>query len=694
MDVDLSETDLENAAVLYGTLKSFRIVDEDAAAHLTARFDVLTQATLTELAAQLDEPSQTEPLRKAAILSAKVKLFDCCWLMLSETTEALKPDMGPIVDHFRTCISEILEVYDVLLRQQPVAAATGADAELAKLRGQVQELTDRNAALSSEVAALQASSSAARSLEADLVPHQPSTHVDGHASSARAQPAAQTRDTQQLQEPPVDGQHYSSPSRDQRWTSTHSKAAGSPSSPSAPAFKILPLHSLLATIEALYASKSKHDLRCDMTKTARETMEQHLYTYLKSKYGLKSLIQDHASTILRSVIRYADLDGDVRSFRALLHNDIDEGFLPIQRALKDAARDALRVILRAGSPLKLSTEVDAELDARTHPVQGIFAQNEWMAIVQKLYGPADAETLMQHLHGSVIKHAVAISMGLSLHDLVNALSTHATSTGAYGDAASALARAESIVQARMLEMGAEQVQSVLARANPTGSLHWHDFICCLLTFQLAGHDKFLSKFREAFRALDHSSSGVVNGAQWKRLVAQTMPGAPPADVSRVCALADPHQTDVITFSSAVAALTGTKAAGGAKQAHARSPTAARSPSNRARSSSMSSLPSGPAPAATSFAQVSNGHTVRPSFRGASTHTAQATASYAWNDAVRTVQNPGMVIPAIQAGKHGSGSMSAAGQSSQVEDKQQRLMAYQLAAAKAMVDRPLSSSMLK
>ena len=54
--------------------------------------------------------------------------------------------------------------------------------------------------------------------------------------------------------------------------------------------KLLSLRQLKEIIEEIYASKAKYDERCADGKMPRETLEQHMYTYLNTKYGLKNLI--------------------------------------------------------------------------------------------------------------------------------------------------------------------------------------------------------------------------------------------------------------------------------------------------------------------------------------------------------------------------------------------------------------------
>lgn len=43
-------------------------------------------------------------------------------------------------------------------------------------------------------------------------------------------------------------------------------------------------------IDEIYASKSKFDQKCAENKQPRETMEQHIYSFLNQKYGLNSIV--------------------------------------------------------------------------------------------------------------------------------------------------------------------------------------------------------------------------------------------------------------------------------------------------------------------------------------------------------------------------------------------------------------------
>jgi hypothetical protein len=57
---------------------------------------------------------------------------------------------------------------------------------------------------------------------------------------------------------------------------------------------------------------------------ARETMEQHMYTFLNHKYGLKTLIIEWATSIINGIKIYSADDNDVCVFgKVRMINSLD-----------------------------------------------------------------------------------------------------------------------------------------------------------------------------------------------------------------------------------------------------------------------------------------------------------------------------------------------------------------------------------
>lgn len=61
-----------------------------------------------------------------------------------------------------------------------------------------------------------------------------------------------------------------------------------------------------------------------------------MYTYLNQKYGLKTLIIEWASTIIKGVKAYLLDDHDVTMFAKVLKNECDEEFRYVQAHVKES----------------------------------------------------------------------------------------------------------------------------------------------------------------------------------------------------------------------------------------------------------------------------------------------------------------------------------------------------------------------
>ena len=124
-----------------------------------------------------------------------------------------------------------------------------------------------------------------------------------------------------------------------------------------------------------------------------------MYTFLNQKYGLKALIIEHASSIVRAVNKYSDDDNDVCVFgkilrycgccpcsrgldtltvRALLlgnpcRNEVDEEFRFVQKQLKETVVELLRLYLKGKNPLKTDDAIHDMLVERLKVRHGPYS---------------------------------------------------------------------------------------------------------------------------------------------------------------------------------------------------------------------------------------------------------------------------------------------------------------------------------
>ena len=108
--------------------------------------------------------------------------------------------------------------------------------------------------------------------------------------------------------------------------------------------KTLTLKQLKDFIEEIYESKMKFDQKALENKLPRETMEQHMYTFLNQKYGLKSLIIEWATSIINGIRKFSQEDNDVAVFGKILRNECDEEFRFVQGQVKNTISELLKVI--------------------------------------------------------------------------------------------------------------------------------------------------------------------------------------------------------------------------------------------------------------------------------------------------------------------------------------------------------------
>lgn len=167
---------------------------------------------------------------------------------------------------------------------------------------------------------------------------------------------------------------------------TQLRAAAAATEGSNPTLRNLTLKQLVDLIHCIIASKVKYDQRTSDLRAPRETMEQHMYTYLNQRFGLHALVVDYASAIWKACAAFAKADNDVAVFQALLRNQLDEGFLTIKTKLRQAVLDLLRAYFVGRYPLKQETAIMALVQQR---MTTVLHEEEWQELLTYLYDPQD-----------------------------------------------------------------------------------------------------------------------------------------------------------------------------------------------------------------------------------------------------------------------------------------------------------------
>jgi hypothetical protein len=216
-------------------------------------------------------------------------------------------------------------------------------------------------------------------------------------------------------------------------------------------------------MSSVYASKASHDQRCVDLQEPVETLEQHLYSFLTKRYGLKSVVQEWAQTLFRSIQKYASREVDVQVFGKILQNNLSESFSTVQ----DTLRATVNMLLRNGLQQRHQQRPQSEIDAlwRARARSGVpLAECE--EVVRYMYNNRDCAVVLNRLHTT-------------------------------------------------MEMNTSSAENVPAEPD---LIKYRDFLQILLTFQMQLTEGFLTDFVQIFKMTDTDSDGILNGPQLEELI--------------------------------------------------------------------------------------------------------------------------------------------------------------------------------
>lgn len=223
--------------------------------------------------------------------------------------------------------------------------------------------------------------------------------------------------------------------------------------------KELMLRQLREIMSSVYQSKTQHDQRCQDLQEPKETLEQHLYSFLSKRYGLKSVVHEWAQTIFRSIQKYAMREVDVLVFGKILQNTLSESFVTVQDTLKQTVQMLLRSNLQQRHQQRAQTEIDSLW--RTRARSGVPI-TECEEVVRYMYNDRDCAVVLARLH--------------------------------------------TMTEADAIE-----------NTEP-GVIKYRDFLQILLTFQMQLTESFLKDFVEIFNEIDTDRDGIVQAHEMEKLV--------------------------------------------------------------------------------------------------------------------------------------------------------------------------------
>ena len=337
--------------------------------------------------------------------------------------------------------------------------------------------------------------------------------------------------------------------------------------------KILSIKMTKDIMNEIYNSKTIYDQKCYENKIPRETLEQHMYTYLNHKYGLKNLIIEWASSIINAIKLYSNEDCDINLFGKILRNEQEEDSRLVLENLKNNVSEILEYYLRSKNPFKSKIDIKKMLESKK---EHYLNEEEWKGIINYIYLSEDAQIIEGKIVSFIQKQNEKISGPLSLYaqtgvgpteifnntssnNILNNLSTFGNLSNAnFNLNNNAKINNNTNSMNYLFSYGSTRKLSReelfnLTRLKEELNIQYKDFIKLLCIYQIKNRDKYLKNFVNLFRKYDSDLDGILNENEFIGLLNDIPCCKNNADdyAFKFLSIIDPFNNKKITFSECV-----------------------------------------------------------------------------------------------------------------------------------------------
>ena len=337
--------------------------------------------------------------------------------------------------------------------------------------------------------------------------------------------------------------------------------------------KILSIKMTKDIMNEIYNSKTIYDQKCYENKIPRETLEQHMYTYLNHKYGLKNLIIEWASSIINAIKLYSNEDCDINLFGKILRNEQEEDSRLVIENLKNNVSELLEYYLRSKNPFKSKIDIKKMLESKK---EHYLNEEEWKGIINYIYLSEDAQIIEGKIVSFIQKQNEKISGPLSLYaqtgvgpteifnntssnNILNNLSTFGNLSNAnFNLNNNAKINNNTNSMNYLFSYGSTRKLSReelfnLTRLKEELNIQYKDFIKLLCIYQIKNRDKYLKNFVNLFRKYDSDLDGILNENEFIGLLNDIPCCKNNADdyAFKFLSIIDPFNNKKITFSECV-----------------------------------------------------------------------------------------------------------------------------------------------
>ena len=308
----------------------------------------------------------------------------------------------------------------------------------------------------------------------------------------------------------------------------------------------------------IYNSKISFDRKCYENGKPRETLEQHMYTYLNQKYGLKTLIIEWASSIINAIKLYSSEDCEINLFGKILRNEQEEDSRLILTKLQDNISELLEYYLKSKSPLKSQKEIKKLLLQKKN---GLLTEEEWKGIIYYIYAEEDAKILENK-----IIHYIQKQIDKEKNDKINDLipiNTVSEINQTYNTGNNYLLSGTSTLDLKKNSSNYLNTHGIkkmtrtemfnLFKFQEDDSISYKRFIKIIGDYHIRNREKYLKNFVKLFRKFDSDLDGVLNENEFIDMIRNIPYCQNNMDdyIFRFLSTIDPFNNKKITFNECV-----------------------------------------------------------------------------------------------------------------------------------------------
>ena len=344
--------------------------------------------------------------------------------------------------------------------------------------------------------------------------------------------------------------------------------------------KILSIKMTKDIMNEIYNSKVIFDQKCYENKIPRETLEQHMYTYLNQKYGLKNLTIEWASSIINAIKMYSNEDCDINLFGKILRNEQEEDSRLVIENLKNNISELLEYYLRSKNPFKSKVDIKKMLERKK---DGFLNEEEWKGIINYIYSPEDAQAIENRIVNFVQKQNEKVAGPLSLYsqtgvgptEIFNNTSSnnYLNNLSTFGNLSNANFNINNNTTNNFNNNNLNSVNSMnyflsyhgttrklsreelfnLSKLKEELNIQYKDFLRLLCIYQIKSRDKYLKNFVKLFRKYDTDLDGILTENEFVGLINEIPCCKNNADdyVFKFLSIIDPFNNKKITFSECI-----------------------------------------------------------------------------------------------------------------------------------------------